>query len=84
MVFAIQQHELATGMHVCPRTMNPPLTSLPTLSVWVVPEHRLWEPCFMHGTCPGHLPNTTIYWEEICLEGVVAVDSTVMVQKKMN
>ena len=34
---------------------NPLTTSLPTLSLWVVPEHRLWVPCFMHGTCTGHL-----------------------------
>ena len=85
MVFAIHQHELATGIHVSHPTLNPPLTSLPTLSLWVVPEHQLWEPCFMHRTCPGHLPNTTIYWKEIFLEGVFAVDSKVMVQwKKMN
>ena len=34
---------------------NPLTTSLLTLSLWVVPEHRLWVPCFMHGTCTGHL-----------------------------
>ena len=25
----------------------------PTLSVWLVPEHWLWVPCFAHQTCSG-------------------------------
>ena len=29
-------------------------TSLRTPSLWVVPEHQLWVPCFMHRTCTGH------------------------------
>ena len=33
----------------------PPPTSLPTPSRWVVPEPWLWESCFMHRTCTGHL-----------------------------
>ena len=34
---------------------EPPPISLPTPSLWVVPEHRLWVPCLRHQTCPGHL-----------------------------
>ena len=50
-VFAIHQHELATG--TCgPYILYP---SLPSLFLWVVPEHCLWVPCFMHRTCTGHL-----------------------------
>ena len=37
-----------------PPILNPPSTCLPTL-FWVVPEHWLWVPCFMHQTCTGHL-----------------------------
>ena len=40
------------GMHVSP-ILNPP-TSLPTPSLWVITEHRLWVPCFMYRTCTGH------------------------------
>ena len=50
MVFAIYQHESATGVHVSLHP-EPPATSLLTRSLWVVPEHWLWVPCFMHGTC---------------------------------
>ena len=35
--------------------LNPSPTSLPTLALWVVPEHQIWVPCFTHGTCAGHL-----------------------------
>ena len=39
----------------CPLTLSPSPTSLPIPSHWVVPEHQLWVPCFMHRTCAGHL-----------------------------
>ena len=38
-----------------PSILNPSPTSLPTLALWVVPEHQIWVPCFTHGTCAGHL-----------------------------
>ena len=53
MVFAIHQYESATSTHVSPHPETPPI-SLPTPSVWVVPEHWLWVPCFVHRTCTDH------------------------------
>ena len=54
MVFAIHRHESATGACVPPFwTLH--TTSLPTSLLWVVPEHRLWAPYFMHQTSTGHL-----------------------------
>ena len=50
MVFAIPQREL----DMCPPHPECPSTSLLTLSLWVVPEHWLWMPCFMHQTCTDH------------------------------
>ena len=53
-VFAIYRHEWATGLHVSPH-LEPPPISLPIPSLWVVPEHLLWVPCFMHQIYIGHL-----------------------------
>ena len=35
--------------------MCPPPTSLPTLSLWFVPEHWLWMPAFTHQVCTVNL-----------------------------
>ena len=45
--FAIYWHESATGVHVSHHP-EPRSNSLPTPPLWVVPEHQLWVPCFMH------------------------------------
>ena len=47
MVLAIHRHESATGVPV----LHHPEPSLPTPSLWVVPEHQLREIFFKHQTC---------------------------------
>ena len=45
--FAIYQHEYATDIHVFP-ILNPPPSSLPVPSLWVVPVHQLQASSIVH------------------------------------
>ena len=50
--FAIYQNESATGIHVFP-LLNPPPTSIPIPSLWVVPVHQPQASSIVHRTWIG-------------------------------
>ena len=51
--FAIYQHESATGIHMFP-ILNPPLSSLPIPSLWVVPVRQPQASSIVHRTWSGN------------------------------
>ena len=53
--FAIYQNESATGIHVFP-ILNPPSSSLPIPSLWVVPVHQPQTSSIVHQTWTNFNP----------------------------
>ena len=65
--FAIHQHESATGIHVF-SILNPPPTSLPVPSLWVISVHQPQASSIMHWTWAG---NSFHIWYYTCLNAIL-------------
>ena len=65
--FAIHQHESAMGVQMFP-ILNPPPTSLPIPSLWVIPVHQPRASCIMHWIWTG---NSIHIWYYTCFNAIL-------------
>ena len=78
-VFAIHQHESATGVHVFP-FLNPPPTSLPVQSLWVIPVHQHQASCILHRTSTG---DSFLIWYYTCFNAILPNHPTLSISHRV-
>ena len=65
--FAIHQYASTTGVHVFP-ILNPAPTSLPILSLWVIPVHQPQASCILRRTWTG---DSFLIWYYTCFNAIL-------------
>ena len=65
--FAIHQHKSAKGVHGFP-ILNPPPTSFPVPSLWVIPVRQAQASCILHRTWTG---NSFLIWYYACFKAIL-------------
>ena len=77
--FAIYQHESTTGIHVFP-ILNPPLSSIPVQSVWVVPVHQPQASSIVHRTWTG---DSFHIWYYSCFNAILPSHPTLCLSHRV-
>ena len=76
--FAIHQHESATGIHVFP-ILNPPPSSVPVPSLWVVPVHQPQASSILHRTWTG---DSFRIWYYTCFNAILPSHPTLSLSQE--
>ena len=78
--FAIYQNESTTGIHVFP-ILNPPPSSLPIPSLWVVPVHQPHASSIVHQTWTG---DSFHIWYYTCFSAILPNHPTLSLSNRVH